>query len=472
MINKLGVIVPYRNRYEQLDIFIKHIKNYLDKKNIRHEIIIVEQDDAKQFNRGMLLNIGYRYAKKMKCNYIVFHDVDMLPLDVDYSYSEKPIHLATDFILGYKENKREIFQEYFGGVTMFPIEIFEEINGYSNKYWGWGYEDTDLLLRCKVKGIDLDEISIKNTGKPKKALKFNGVDSYVKFRNIIDLDYDVSFFISFYPDDIICDHLKDSDQYTIFSIPGYDTSISFNSFSRYNFCTFDDDKNALYINSEIKTNYKTNICVTINGNVIRAYQDGIFIGETNITTKLLPYTDKTFAYLGVGEPSREGDERYFKGYLTNFAIFNKALDENEILELSNNETDDFRNDFGEYTSSKNLIIYFDSEHIYNYKLKDLVNNKITGKIVNCEIVDLTYEGNKVIKIPHRRKSLFTSLKHEENGFLGNTWKDKATRWNQLRFYNEISLNHHLINDDGLSNLEFIEHGKEYKNKITHVNVGI
>ena len=144
MAKKLGVIVPYRNRPEHLDLFKRRITRYLERHEIPYELIIIEQDNAKMFNRGMLLNIGFSYAKKMKCDYVVFHDIDMIPIDVDYSYSEFPIHLATGFI----NSKREIFDTYFGGVTMFPIDLFEKIDGYSNKYWGWGYEDDDLLLRC------------------------------------------------------------------------------------------------------------------------------------------------------------------------------------------------------------------------------------------------------------------------------------------------------------------------------------
>ena len=133
MRSKLGIIVPYRNRPDQLEVFIEHMEKYLADKDLRYEIFIVDQDNAKQFNRGILLNIGYIYAKKIRCNHIVFHDVDMLPVDVDYSYSDIPLHLATDLILEEGEKDREVFQEYFGGVTMFPIETFEKINGYSNK---------------------------------------------------------------------------------------------------------------------------------------------------------------------------------------------------------------------------------------------------------------------------------------------------------------------------------------------------
>ena len=145
--HKLGVIVPYRNRPNQLKHFLNHIKLYLDKKDIDYEIIIVEQTEKNNFNRGKLLNIGFIKAEELKCDYIVFHDIDMLPIDADYSYTSKPTHLITELDLP-KGVSRTLFDEYFGGVTIFPSNIFRQINGYSNKYFGWGFEDDDLLLRC------------------------------------------------------------------------------------------------------------------------------------------------------------------------------------------------------------------------------------------------------------------------------------------------------------------------------------
>ena len=150
---KLGVIVPYRNREEHLKVFLKKTTKYLNARKIDYEIIVVHQDDAKLFNRGMLLNIGFKIAESYECDYVVFHDVDMIPLIVDYSYSDIPLHLATDFITKNGEKKREMFDQYFGGVTMITMEDFEKINGYSNKYWGWGYEDDDLLVIDKPAGI-------------------------------------------------------------------------------------------------------------------------------------------------------------------------------------------------------------------------------------------------------------------------------------------------------------------------------
>ena len=73
--HKLGVIVPYRDRLSQLSKFKRLMPFYLSKNGIDHNIFIVEQDGAKQFNRGMLLNIGFKYALEHKWDYVVFHDI-------------------------------------------------------------------------------------------------------------------------------------------------------------------------------------------------------------------------------------------------------------------------------------------------------------------------------------------------------------------------------------------------------------
>ena len=65
MKNKIGIVVPYRNRREHLNQFIPSISNHLKKQKIPYEIIVVEQADGKPFNRGKLLNIGVERAKKL-----------------------------------------------------------------------------------------------------------------------------------------------------------------------------------------------------------------------------------------------------------------------------------------------------------------------------------------------------------------------------------------------------------------------
>jgi hypothetical protein len=302
-----------------------------------------------------------------------------------------------------------------------------------------------------------------------KTLKFNGIDSYVRSKNVIDFFESITISISFFPEDLSLNYTKDSDEFTVFSIPGYDFAICYNSFSRYNFCAFDTKLNALYVNSNIKTNYKTNLTITVDSinKVIKVYQDGIFIGETETYRKLYKYNLQPNFYLGVGNLNREITTNYFKGTIDSFAYYDELLSEDEIIEISNDNTD-----LRKYKSSKFLKTYYDANHIKNYTLVDLSGNNNKGEIVNCEIINNDINEYTEVKIPHRRPSLFKSLKHEENGFLGNKWKDQATRWNQLRFQNEVSKNHELLYNEGLSDLNFVEYGIKTENEITHINVGI
>ncbi|NBO36336.1 hypothetical protein EBU91_02190 [bacterium] len=148
MDEKLSIVVPYRNRKEHLDKFLPAIESCRFLDGIDYEIVIVEQEDGKPFNRGKILNIGSVHSKNS--TYYCFHDVDMLPISSDYSYVSIPTHLASEAEqFGFKLP----YNGYFGGVTLFDKYSFTRINGYSNDYWGWGAEDDDVMFRCIVKGI-------------------------------------------------------------------------------------------------------------------------------------------------------------------------------------------------------------------------------------------------------------------------------------------------------------------------------
>ena len=42
---------------------------------------------------------------------------------------------------------------YLGGIISFNKEMFEEINGFPNIFWGWGGEDDAMRDRCVLNGI-------------------------------------------------------------------------------------------------------------------------------------------------------------------------------------------------------------------------------------------------------------------------------------------------------------------------------
>ncbi len=94
---RLAIIVPYRNRAEHLARFLPHMVTYFERdkldRAIDYSIHIVEQVGNLPFNRGALLNAGFRIARD-GADYFCFHDVDYLPIWADYSYVERPTRLV------------------------------------------------------------------------------------------------------------------------------------------------------------------------------------------------------------------------------------------------------------------------------------------------------------------------------------------------------------------------------------------
>jgi hypothetical protein len=135
---KLSIVIPFRNRAAHLAKFLQHYRPRLPKA----EFLVIEQSIHKPFNRGLIKNIG---ALISDADYYIFHDVDMLVQGkIDYSHPEHPTHLATHASqFGWKMP----FPEYMGGVVAFNSADFEKINGYSNKFAGWGGEDNELYYR-------------------------------------------------------------------------------------------------------------------------------------------------------------------------------------------------------------------------------------------------------------------------------------------------------------------------------------
>lgn len=145
----MSIVVPYRNRQLHLEKFVPHMVNFL--KNINYEILIIEQFDSNPFNRAKLLNIGFDINKD-KSEYFAFHDIDMLPIEADYSFPEKPYHMATN---ASQFNNNLPYYNYYGGVNLINKDDFLLVNGYSNDFWGWGGEDDDFLNRVKSVGYDI-----------------------------------------------------------------------------------------------------------------------------------------------------------------------------------------------------------------------------------------------------------------------------------------------------------------------------
>merc|ERR1719458_1357265 len=146
----VAIIVPYRNRALQLYQFLDFMPSFLERKNdLQFRIYIVNQTDDHPFNRGMLINVGFREAEKdFPWSCVIFHDVDLLPQNETNTYrcSKNPLMMASRID---KFSWKLPYEGLFGGVGMMTSKQYTQINGFSNMYWGWGAEDDDVYRRLR-----------------------------------------------------------------------------------------------------------------------------------------------------------------------------------------------------------------------------------------------------------------------------------------------------------------------------------
>src|SRR5215510_12352028 len=163
---RLGIVIPYRDRPHHLQQIIPHLGMYFTRDKLDNElavtILVVEQSAGAPFNRGFILNVGYRLLCD-RVDYVCFHDVDYLPIWADYSRPDQPT-----MIIWYGLESRPIdpaqpqvriwhgLAGAFGAVVLMRKESFERANGFSNHYWGWGPEDVDLKSRLELLGYVIE----------------------------------------------------------------------------------------------------------------------------------------------------------------------------------------------------------------------------------------------------------------------------------------------------------------------------
>jgi hypothetical protein len=154
-IPQLVFIIPYRNRLTHLNCFLQMKRFLLDElpSSINYEIVVSEQNDIREFNRGAMKNLGFMYIRSKYPNHykditFVFNDVDIFP-------GVKGI--VPNYIIDNPNIVRHFYGFDFalGGVFSIKGSAFESVNGFPN-YWGWGFEDNCLQKRLVKKGYVID----------------------------------------------------------------------------------------------------------------------------------------------------------------------------------------------------------------------------------------------------------------------------------------------------------------------------
>ncbi|XP_063385071.1 beta-1,4-galactosyltransferase 3 [Cydia fagiglandana] len=147
-----AIVVPYRDRAEQLRGFLIYMHMFLRRQLIHYRIFVIEQVDSRPFNRAKLMNVGAVIAARAGFPCLVLQDVDLLPLRPAniYACTKNPRHLSSSidkfrFVLPYLD--------LFGGAIAITTKQYLDINGMSNEYYGWGGEDDDLYIRLEAHGL-------------------------------------------------------------------------------------------------------------------------------------------------------------------------------------------------------------------------------------------------------------------------------------------------------------------------------
>lgn len=174
--SSFAIIVPFRDtgdgsRFKELQTFHAFIQQHLS----NAVIYCIEQHASpkeQKFNRGYLLNIGYRIASAHHTHsHYIFHDVDNLPcihlMQLYRMFPKTPMALATrgtryeqpsfytgDALKELAHNRKLKKQRPFmGGVISINGKDFETVNGFPNDFWGWGGEDDELSHRMAHHGL-------------------------------------------------------------------------------------------------------------------------------------------------------------------------------------------------------------------------------------------------------------------------------------------------------------------------------
>lgn len=150
--HKMAVLVPFRDRFDELMQFVPRISDFLRRSCVHFEIFVLNQVDEYRFNRGSLLNVG-ALAACPDCDYFALHDVDLVPQNAALRYrfpAAGPLHMTPPQL-----HPLYHYPKFLGGILLIRREHFELANGMSNLFWGWGREDDEFRLRVLRAGLKI-----------------------------------------------------------------------------------------------------------------------------------------------------------------------------------------------------------------------------------------------------------------------------------------------------------------------------
>jgi len=491
---RLAVIVPYNEQH--IENFTDHFKaTVLESGDLYYKLVFLKQKSNRPLNKGKLFNIGYMLHKD-RFDYFCFHDSDLIPIsdECDYSYEKKPISLVgmrNKIEFGDQEQVQNFdnyslpYDEYFGGATLFSKEHFQEVNGYSNEYWGVGYEDYDLLLRCVVKGLSIrTEIE---TQVSKTYGTFNGINSHIeipsenaKIKNATNKSFSISAW--FCPDgepSYGAEVDNNRCEYSIFTRPGYHTGLSYIHGGMLKAVIWirprgSSKRESVVIQTLLRTNVWYNVGVVVDDKeqTLTLYVNGKEVGKKQYEGQLIEYFNKPY-YIGVGDPNLSVWKNYYKGQIAEVGLWSDILKDYEMELIFDRG---IINNKGEYTTSKLPVGVWDFKGGYDNITFDISGNGNHAKFYNVGFANKSLKSNTERYLPYRRNGAYGYISSEEQYLnLENLTRTQhpEVMTNRNTFNKKVRNQMQDVDKDGLSSTKFrIVNRKDYQSKHEIIEVVI
>jgi hypothetical protein len=491
---RLAIILPYDE--EHIENFTDHFRATIPESDkLYYKLVFLKQKSNRPLNKGKLFNIGYMLHKD-SFDYFCFHDSDLIPIsdECDYSYEEKPISLVSmrhPITFGEQENIEDFddytlpYDEYFGGATLFSKEHFQKVNGYSNEYWGVGYEDYDLLLRCVVKGLSVrTELDIPLT---KTYGNFNGLNSYIeipaenaKIKNTTNKSFTMSaWFCPNGEPPYGADVDNNRCEYSIFMRPGYHTGLSYTHGGilkavAWNRPKSRSDKEPIILQTPLKNDTWYHVTMTVNdrNQIMILYVNGEEVGQTQYEGQLTEYLNRPY-YIGVGDPNLSVWRNFFKGQIAEVGLWSDALQDYEVKLIYDKG---IVNNKGEYVLSKLPVGTWNFKGGYDNITFDITGNGNNSKFYNVGFADKPLKSNTERYLPYRRNGAYGYISStEEYSNLENLIRTEHPdiKSNRNTFNKKVRDQMQDVDNDGLSSTKFrIVNRKNYQSKHEIIEVVI
>lgn len=149
------VVVDFKQDEPSLDV--ASIDRFLSSRVPVQRVFVTDQV---YFNKSLALNIGFHFTRSER---ILVCDADVLLHETFFSLALSNATLGHQgrvaFSPCYVQESEGGVQRPAPGIVAFDRACFEQIEGYSSEFTGWGMEDMDFLRRLRASDTAIEKVS-------------------------------------------------------------------------------------------------------------------------------------------------------------------------------------------------------------------------------------------------------------------------------------------------------------------------